>query len=133
MAIDLPHFHDGLMTGITLGDASATVFLRKVSGEEYALALEGVEALQIEDLRQGNIIHSLGVTTGRVPEADTPFDRLFIPPHPAAEAKYHEAHASLMQRHVARIEAGETTLITITPSYGADLLAICQKVSCQPI
>lgn len=52
MISEIPRFHDGLLTGIVLGEQSATVYLRQSTGEEYTLTLSGVEVLQIEGFRQ---------------------------------------------------------------------------------
>lgn len=56
MASVFSDLHDGLLTGIVLGDEMATVFLRRETGEEYTLTLAGLEVLQMEDFRQGNTI-----------------------------------------------------------------------------
>jgi len=128
----LPNFHDGFVIGLRLQDGAATIYLRQVSGVEYELLLEGLEALQVEDLREGNIISLVDVVTGRKPDADTNFDRLFVSPHPAAAAQYHDTHALVLQRQIARIENGEISLVVIVPSYGADLLAVCREVIFRP-
>lgn len=126
------HFHDGYVTGIRLREEAATIYLRQVSGAEYELLLEGLEALQVEDFREGNIISLVEVVTGRIPYADTDFDRLFVSPHPSAAAQYHDAHALVLKRQIARIENGEASLVIIVPSYGADLLAFCREAIFRP-
>ncbi|WP_420381753.1 hypothetical protein [Novosphingobium sp.] len=128
----IPRFHDGNVTGLRLRDGAATIYLRDVSGSDFELLLEGLEALHVEDFREGNIILVAEVVTGRAPDADTDFDSLFTPPHPSADAKYHDAHALQLKRQIARIESGEVSLVMIVPSYGADLLATCREVICRP-
>lgn len=129
----IPHFHDGYVTGIRLRDQAATVYIRQVDGADFELALEGLEVLQMEDFRQGNIISMVEVVAGRTSSVTSCLDRLFVAPHPSAAAKYHEAHACVLKRQVARIEQGETCLVAMVPSYGADLLAICREVICRPL
>jgi hypothetical protein len=129
MVSNLPHFHDGLLTGVVLGDKTATVFLRQSSGEEYRLLLSGLEVLQMEDFRQGNIISMVEVVTNRLPYEHVGIERLFEPPHPSAAKQYHEAHARVVAQQLSRIAGGEAALVVIVASYGGDLLAICREVS----
>ncbi|WP_226018574.1 hypothetical protein [Novosphingobium sp. FKTRR1] len=129
MVPELSHFHDGLLTGIVLGEQAATIFLRKSTGEDYTLMLSGLEVLQMEDFRQGNIILMIEVVSGQLPYLHSGFERLFVPPHPAAAEQYHQAHAGVVARQASRIATGEASLVVIVPSYGADLLAICREVS----
>jgi hypothetical protein len=128
MAQEIPHFHDGYLTGIILNEQGATVYLCQVTGEEYALTLSGLEALQMEDFRQGNIISMVEVIRGNVPSGHSCLERLFQPPHPSADQKYHDAHDAVIAKQSARIASGEVSLLKISPSYGGDLLAICRDV-----
>jgi hypothetical protein len=91
-----------------------------------------LKALQIEDFRQGNIVSLVEIIAGHPPHAAIELDRLFAAPHPSAAAQYHEAHAGVLNRQIERIESGQTKLVVILPSYGADLLAICREVTCRP-
>jgi hypothetical protein len=125
----IPDFHDGHLTGIRVREASATLYLRQAGGAEYELVLAGLEVLQADDFRQGNIIFALIV--GRAPE-HAELDRLFPPPDPDTAAEYREAHAHFLQRQKARIGSGEVSLLVVAPSYGADVLAICREVTCNP-
>jgi len=132
MAPKVPHFHDGLLTGIVLGENKATVFLRQSTGDEYTLTLSGLEILQMEDFRQGNIISMVEVVCGQFPYEHSGLDRLLPPPHPAAVKQYHDEHAAIIDRQIARIATGDASLVLIVPSYGADLLAICREVNLAP-
>lgn len=129
MASEFPYFHDGSLDGITLGEESAKIFLRKATGEQHTLMLFGLEVLQMEDFRQGNTIAMVEVVNGRLPYEFSGLERLFGPPHPSAAKEYHAAHAEILRKQSARIAAGEVYLVVIAPSYGADLLAICREVS----
>ena len=129
MSSEIPHFHDGLLTGIVLGDKTATVFLQQSSGEQCKLLLSGLEVLQMEDFRQGNVISMVEIVTGRLPCEHVGIERLFVPPHPAAAKQYHEAHANVIAQQSSRIAEGEVALVVIVPSYGGDLLAICNEVT----
>lgn len=128
----IPHFHDGYVMGIRLQEKAATICLRQVDGSNFDVVLNDLEALQIEDFRQGNIISMVEVVTGRTPYEHTNFNKLFPPPHLSAASQYHESHAAFIERQVARIEKGEVCLVIIVPSYGAELMAICREANCQP-
>jgi hypothetical protein len=128
----IPHFHDGYVMGVRLREKAATIYLRQVDGSDFDVVLNDLEALQIADFRQGNVISMVEVVTGRTPYVHTNFDNLFPPPYPSAAAQYHETHAAFIKRQIARIESGEVCLVIIVPSYGAELMAICRDVNCQP-
>lgn len=57
---EIPNFHDGYFDGIWIGPNKAVhCFLRTVQEQSFVLVLEGVQALIIKDLKQGNIILDL--------------------------------------------------------------------------
>lgn len=136
---EIPVFHDGYLDAVALGADAVTLGLRDSRDNPYELRLSGLEALHIDGFREGNIILALQVITGQKPQScglddddvREVMDLLFPPPHPMAEPKYHEAHAEVIERQLARIEAGEATLVTIDPAYGADLVAYCTGVEFQ--
>ena len=127
--MEIPSFHDGYVTSIVLGEKAATLGLRQCDGPDYELVLAGVEALEVDDFRQGNIIFEVGVITGRDPDDGAPIEelleRLFPGPHAQSAKHYHESHSTFLAERIARIASGEAALVTITPSYGCDLVAYC--------
>lgn len=134
---DMPSFQDGRLDAVALGADDVSVGLRDSQGNGYALELEGLEALQIDGFRKSNVISLIQVITARKPlpqgldEEDVLdlMNLLFPPPHPMAEQTHHDAHAAMVAQSLARIEAGEATLVVIDPSCGADLVALCAKAS----
>ena len=130
MAEVSPSFHDGYMTGVAVGEDNATRSLKRANGEVWQIRLPAIQALKMDDFRQGNIILSLE-TFSSTPSDIALIERLYEAPHPSAAPKYHDAHIQLISRKMAMIESGETTLLVLTPSYGADLVALCGAVSCE--
>ena len=129
---DFLNFHDEYLTSVAVADKCATLGFTRSDGSQYELVLDGVEALQIDDFRQGNIVYALEVITCCDPrnyDNDLPLDRLFPSPHPNAAPHYHEAHASFMAKRIERIVNREATLVTVSSSYGADLVAYCANIS----
>ena len=125
--VTIPSFHDGHVTSIVLGEKAATLGLRQSDGSSYELILEGVEALQVDDFRQGNIINQIDLVSGRHLDGGA-FDileRLFPPPHAQSAEPFHRAHSAFLAERTAKIASGEAALVTITPSYGCDLVAYC--------
>jgi len=126
-----PSFHDGYLISISVGDKRAALGFKKSDGSQYELVLDGVEHLCMDDFREGNIVMDLEVITGRDPagyDNDLRLARLFMAPHPNAEPRYHEAHASFLASRIERIKSGEAVLVTVSPSYGAELVAYCASV-----
>ena len=122
----VPSFHDGYLTSIAVGDKCATLGFTRSDGAQFELDLLGVEALQIEDFRQGNIVYELEIISGRDPSSydnHRALDRLFVAPHPAADARYHEARAAFVAKQVEKIKNGQALLVAVSASYGADLAA----------
>ncbi|MGN7999518.1 hypothetical protein [Sphingomonas sp. 22176] len=130
MAEVSPSFHDGYMTGIAVGEGTATLSLKRANGEAWQLRLTAVQALKMDDFSQGNIILSLE-TFSSTPLDGALIERLYEAPHPSVAAKYRDAHLQLISRKMAMIEGGEATLLVLTPSYGADLVALCGAVTCE--
>lgn len=129
----IPHFHDGHLTGVRLRAGAATINLQQLDGSDFDLELEGLEALHLSDFREGNIISMVEVVSGGAPYVHTNFDNLFPSPHPSAAATFHEKHANFVRQQIARIESADISLVIITPSYGAEMMAICRKAICRRV
>lgn len=107
----------------------ATLSLERSNGEMFELRLEGVEALQADDFRQGNIISSLEIIHGSEPactDLDERLERLFPSPHPKAEALYHQRYSEFLRGVLARIAEDTAAMVIVESSYGCDLVAVCK-------
>jgi hypothetical protein len=123
-----PSFHDGNLLGIQLAAGQVALSLKRVNGENYELTLHSLEALQVDDFREGNIIFDIEVICGGAPSAEA-LESLFVSPHPSAAKKYHDTHAQFLSGKVAKVGAGEATVVRITSSYGADIVAYCASAT----
>lgn len=120
--------HDGFVEGIHLrNDTTVRLSLREVGGQAYATDLIGVSAFLCNDFRQGNIILRISATTGAPPDVRI-LAFLFDPPHPSVAEPFRKRYEEGIARVVEEIEAGKATLVSITPSYGCDLAALCERV-----
>jgi hypothetical protein len=57
----LADFHDGYVDGVLLSPTDVRILLRTVEGKRFTLLLNGIEALQVNDLKEGNIIFEVKV------------------------------------------------------------------------
>lgn len=129
----LPSFHDGYLRSVLVNDDIAILGLQQDAGNRFELMLAGVEALQANDFRVGNlsnIIFSLTIITQAKLDAesiDERLQRLFPSPHSAAASEYHDRYTSHLHQVCARIESGEAVIVIITASLGCDLIAVCRS------
>jgi hypothetical protein len=60
---NIPNLHDGCFDGLWLSgnreNTGACLFVRAAAGERYTLMLTGIVRLNIQDVRQGNIIRDV--------------------------------------------------------------------------
>ena len=119
-----PNLHDGLVDGIHLpSDTAVTVSLRDIQGQRFSMQLIGAVAFVCDDFRLGNIILDVQIASRVTPDMDT-LGSLFGTPHPSAA----EGHARALERYAEKIREGTLALVTINPSYGCTLTALCREV-----
>ena len=123
------HLHDACFEGIVLGGQDCTLYFRRPDSSRCEVRLIAIDALVMDDFRQGNIVSMLAITSGELAApADHVLHRLYPPPHPDAQAEFHAGYARAMQQKRSALETGELTLAEMDPAYGATLLAMCQEV-----
>lgn len=122
--LEHPGLHDGLLTGMLLGDKSdanksVTLMAKNSSGEAVAIRLDGLEMLRAFEFYEGNIISTLWLW----PLALMP-DRYW-----EALGK-NRVHDHQLNAERARLEqSGPGKLgFAIDSSYGCELVAICDSV-----
>lgn len=128
----VPDFHDGYLTGISLERECAELAISLENGEKWRVTIHGVQALHVDEFREGNVINRFDAVCRSTPARDI-LQRLFYPPHPSAAREFHEQHAALLKNKSEMVTAGQAVLIVITPSYGAELLAFGERYEAIPI
>lgn len=128
MSADTPNFHDAHLVGIQLLEGEVRLSLTRYNGQRWEVGLHGVKALLMDDFRLGNIISVFQIVQGSRPDYEL-LERLFPGPHPAAAQQYLTADASLLEAKAALVEAAQAAVVSIVPSYGADLVAYVSGVS----
>lgn len=107
----LPNLHDGFFDGLWLSpDKGARLFVRTVRGERSTIVLTEVEALNISDLRGGNVILDVAVIA---PEKLTVADieQLYDLKHDQIETS---------RRLLSNAQLQGLSALEINPSYGAE-------------
>ncbi len=127
MVIELP-LHDATFDGLTVKGKSCAMYFTSSDGTRCEVHLSGVDAMQMNDFREGNIVSFFGTTTSEQPKNLAVLDRLYSPPHPGAALEFHERHTSFRNGKISAIVAGKLTLIEMDPAVGADMVAACEQV-----
>ena len=125
-SLQLPSFHDGYLTGIELAKENAVIGLQHYDETRYRLHLSGVEAMLANELRHGNIIFSLEITTGTAPDVGD-LRLLWPEPHPDVVAEYREKDVIFVEGQRSRIGRGDAVWINLISSYGCNLVAVCRS------
>ncbi len=127
MREELP-LHDAEFDGIVINDKVCTLYFRRADGQRLEVVLSGVDALHMDEFRQGNVVLFFETITGELPSEVLNLERLYGSPHPSAAEKYHRQFEAVRSGKRQAIEAGELILVEMQPGYGANLLATCEKV-----
>lgn len=108
---NLPNLHDGFFDGLWLSaDSRALLFVRTVKGERSTIILSGVEALNVNGLRAGNII----------------LDVALIPPDKLTAEDIEQVYdlgnnrAQMTRQLLAKAQHDRLSALEINPSYGAE-------------
>jgi hypothetical protein len=110
-------FHDGFMDGVLIEGTKATVFLSTEQRETFALNLEGVLSVKIDDFKEGNIIYDVVVREG-----DELTRRDIVQLYGFTE----EAKAELK---LQKVKLDGLVVMEISPSYGASCLILAGSVA----
>ena len=93
------------------------------------MSLHEVDALQLDEMREGNIAILFEETRGERPSAHIDMEKLYTPPHPSASEQYHKQYRASMETKLVAIANGELSLVVMEPAIGATMLATCKQVS----
>ena len=118
--IKVPDLHDADLLGVLNFDSKKTVLVTKLrSGEIRCLRLLEVEYLNASNFKEGNVILDGTVDSG--PEADC--EQAFKDLEMADQIG-----SDFYLRTAERIGRRELQILTINPSYGCVLCALCKEI-----
>jgi hypothetical protein len=122
-----PEFHDGWLTSIATSEDSktASIGLRRFSGEPFLLRLSKVELLLATEFRQGNIILDMVFANGIEPRDIASFRRLIGEPHTDVAVSIQQRSEANIARMLRDVVEGRSVFVQIEASYGCDLACLC--------
>ena len=116
--MNIPNFHDGHFDGFRIGPHKKLhFFLRTHDGESFTLTLQGVDALTLSEIKQGNIIFDLVFRSGEQ-LTGTDIEELF-------DVKVDAPHASTLLK--TKRDMG-LQVLELNASYGARGLVLFQTI-----
>jgi hypothetical protein len=127
MKTELP-LHDAVFDGLVMQGPGCTLYFTNADGTGCEVELIAIDALQMDDFREGNIVVLFETTTGEPPRSTINLERLYPPPHSSAAEEYHSRHRNFQSLKTSAIATGELTLVEMQPAIGADLLVTCKQV-----
>lgn len=117
---ELPNLHDGFFDGVLVfKDKTARFFVRTVDGERSTIVLTDVEALNIGNIRDGNIILDVVVV---VPSAVTV-------EHIEQAYDLQQEQKDMSRRLLQGAKQKELSALEINPSYGAQGTVLFRNLS----
>ena len=125
--LEKPLLHDGYLVGIALRGREATFTAETVGGERWQIIIHGVQALRVDDFREGNIISYFEIVTETQPLHDA-MGRLYPPLGAGVSSVYHQQHSKFFDAMCGAVQAGELALVLIQSSYGADVAVLGKSV-----
>lgn len=127
MRDELP-LHDATFDGLVVKGKVCSMYFSRTDGQGCEIQLSSIDALQMDDFREGNIVVVFAITSGELPSLSADVERLYPSPHASAPKEYHEKYEAFRSNKIKAIEAGDLTLVEMVPAYGADLLATCEHL-----
>lgn len=106
-------YHDGQLDGLLVNeDKEVLLAVRSIDGERRLVRLCGVEHLNVDEFRQGNIVVDMYVMSKELLSSSAEFSKLvasklFIPPDKLSN---------------------DSIVFVLQSDYGAEILAICSDV-----
>ena len=121
-----PGFHDGWLTSIAVSeDKTATIGLRRSSGERYRLHLLDVQNLLATEFKEGNIILDMVLASGMEPRDMAAFRKMAGEPHTSVARPFRERIEAVIDLKLRDVVEGRSVFVQIEASYGCDLACLC--------
>jgi hypothetical protein len=118
--IETSSFHDANFNGIIVEQNKAELSFRLSTGVAVKVLLDNLNRLLCNDFREGNIVLEVTVSSD-ISICEPLLDILF--PKPAGML---DQHYSFMELTRNKLLKGELVILHIAPSYGGDLVALCE-------
>ena len=117
-----PQLHDSNLTKLEFNEDCVMLSFILESNELVNIHLIGIVDVICNNLRKGNIVLDLTVSTGSKAEFYI-LDKLFTKPR-GDTSKFEIYLASLKQKILQK----ELFVVTLNPSYGCEMIALCKEI-----
>jgi hypothetical protein len=121
-----PNLQDGRVLSLRLLDNSLQLGVQTASGELFTVTLAGLQRLRCDGFAEGNVIYSVEITRNATPKLETLYRLTGEPP---AREPYRSRHQEWMAELSNDIVEGRLTLVSLEPSYGCIVTALCETAS----
>lgn len=117
-----PNLHDGFLECLSDNDhKSARIECRSVLNQRVDIRFKGVQSLQGNDFRQGNIIGTIWIYEGsQIPSKDV--EHLVFG---------EDANRDAVNKLISDIQKSKVFLVKMWSSYGLQLRVLCEEVICE--
>jgi hypothetical protein len=113
----IPDFHDGFFDGVWISaERTVHLFVRTVDNKQFKIVLDGVKALKLSNIREGNIILDLGLI-----QADQLTASDIASAYEISDADKDRQIANLL----TAARRGGLKMFQLRSSYGAEGVALC--------
>lgn len=120
--MNLSDLHDSHLIGISVDrEKCGRLLFELMGGQRATLVPEGVEHLQADNFKQGNIVLDV-VIHSSADYDESRLDQLF-------GKEYLEKNMAFRNSLTAKIASEKLSLVSIEPSYGCTLVALCKSYS----
>lgn len=120
--MNISDLHDSHLIGLSVDrENSRRLLFELAGGRRTTLVLEGVQYLQADNFRQGNIVLDVVI------QKSTDYDESYL--EQVFGKEYLEQNKAFKESLGARIDSGELVLVAVEPSYGCALVALCKSYS----
>ncbi|MDO9431901.1 MAG: hypothetical protein Q7T84_11440 [Phenylobacterium sp.] len=110
----------------------ATLSVLRSDGVSWRIELFGVRYLRADEFREGNIICNLEAYSGTQPPRSV-IESLLGAPQENVAGEYSEKHRVFIDQMIAHVIEGRLTLVVLTPSYGCELSALCERLKASAV
>ncbi len=128
----IPNFHDGQLSGLSVSGKTASLSIMRYGGELWRIELSGVRHLKADDFREGNAISFCEVVSNTEP-SHTLLETVASGPHEAAAEEHHDRYRLFINGMADDVRTGKLSLLYIEPSYGCQVIAVCERVEARQV
>ncbi len=126
--IHQPNFHDSHLYKLEFMEDAVELGFRLADGALYRLLLSGKVVFKGNGLREGNIIFNITIEEGENADLSLLNEILDIRPDTTIKQQH-----NYLQNTRDQVKKKQLKVIYISPSYGAEIMALCKTIEVFPV